>query len=102
MSDFALTYPIKFFLSKLAKVATLRKTTQFFAYIISWILLSWLTTFFSDRFTDTPQVVRGVILVISLSGISYLSFKYYLFLTTAQKSWVWLSKKSQEGLPYPR
>jgi hypothetical protein len=99
MSDFALTYPIKFFLSKLAKVATLRKTTQFFAYIISWILLSWLTTFFSDRFTDTPQVVRGVILVISLSGISYLSFKYYLFLTTAQKSWVWLSKKVRKVYP---
>ncbi|MDG1138246.1 MAG: hypothetical protein P8N49_01840 [Opitutales bacterium] len=93
MSDFTLTYPIKFFLSQLAKVAALWKAKQFMAYAISWVLLSWLTTFLSDRFTDTPQVVRGIILAVSFSGIFYLGFRYYLFLTTAHTSWLWLSKQ---------
>ena len=52
-----------------------QKSFQCLASGTSWISFSWLVTFLSDRFFETPQSVRLLILAICSLGILYLIFQ---------------------------
>jgi len=98
MSDFSLSPTIRNFLLQLGKIAMRQKTFQCLACGISWISLSWLVTFLSDRFFDTPQSVRSLILAICFLGILYLIF-HLIRSNHFSSSLIWLSRQTRKVYP---
>jgi len=98
MSDFSLSPTIRNFLLQLGKIAMRQKTFQCLACGISWISLSWLVTFLSDRFFDTPQSVRSLILAICFLGILYLIF-HLIRSNHFRSSLIWLSRQTRKVYP---